>query len=132
MLYPQLVHDTPQNRHPEKYTVSVCLSVCLMLVLCLNEWTHRCNFLTLWQVHHSNFIGPICSYKISREPGKGSLETFFSNGGWDFFWQIWPFISERVRDRPMHGTQTGSHAWPIDRPELEIETIVQKSVDAMN
>jgi len=27
---------------------SVCLSVCPMPILCLNEWTHRHTFLTVW------------------------------------------------------------------------------------
>ena len=92
----------------------LCLSVCLSNAGFMSKrMDTSLQFLTLWQVHHSNFIGPICSYKISREPGKGSLETFFITADGIFLANMALYLGKGTRSA--HARNTNRKSCVADR-----------------
>jgi len=72
-----------------------------MLVLCLNEWTYRHTFLTLWWGHHYSFSTSTAVTEFQGDPSVGALNAL----GWEIFLQILPFISEMVQDRAIIGME---------------------------
>ena len=89
-------------------TLSVCLSVCPMPVLCQNEWAYRHTF---WRSGRGIILVAPPPLQISkRTPQWGRL---IQEGG---KMQMSPFIAEMVRDRAIvtYETIRGSHRYPID------------------